>query len=116
VAIPEPVRTEAKREVDRFCSARVPAAYRDEIRLEHQVRGDAITIFELRPPWREDFGPEWSRQKIAQFRFDSSAGAWTLYWADRNGRWLRYHDLPPASDIRRVLGEIDRDPYACFWG
>ncbi len=116
MAVPTLVRAQAEREVQRLCDRRIPARLRDKVRLEHQVRGDAITIFECRPPWRPDFGPEWTRRKIAQLRFDLGTREWTLYWADRNGRWLLYRDLDPSSDIRMLLTEIDQDPYACFWG
>lgn len=35
----------------------------DEMRVEIDVDGRAITILECRPPWREDVGPEWTRQE-----------------------------------------------------
>jgi hypothetical protein len=80
--------------VRRYCQRRVPPHARDQVRLETVVRGSAITIIERRVPWRDDFGPEWSRLKVAQLRYGH--GAWTLYWADRNGRWLPYPDLDPS--------------------
>src|SRR6266702_8756228 len=79
----------------RFCERRIPAHLRDEIRLEVGVRGSAITIFERRPPWIEWAGPEWSRMKIAQLRWDAAERLWRLYWADRNGRWLEYWNAEP---------------------
>lgn len=33
----------------------------NEMRVEMDVDARAITILECRPPWREDFGPEWTR-------------------------------------------------------
>jgi Protein of unknown function (DUF3024) len=92
----------------------VPPHARDQVRLETVVRGAAITIIERRAPWREDFGPRWSRLKVAQLRYDH--GAWTLHWADRNGRWLPYPDLDPSPRLDDLLAEIDRDPAGAFWG
>ena len=56
----------------------------DEMRVEMDVEARAITILECRPPWREDFGPEWTRQEIARMRYTKSTGVWTLYWPDRH--------------------------------
>jgi Protein of unknown function (DUF3024) len=78
-----------------------PPHARSQVRLETVVRGSAITIMERRAPWRDDIGPEWSRLKVAQLRYDH--GAWTLYWADRNGRWLRYPDLAPSPRLDDLL-------------
>src|SRR6266511_5341653 len=69
-----PPETDVAR-VRRYCQRRVPPHARDQVRLETVVRGSAITIIERRAPWRDDFGPEWSRLKVAQLRYDP--GAWT---------------------------------------
>jgi Protein of unknown function (DUF3024) len=100
--------------VRRYCQRRVPPHARQQVRLETLVRGSAITIIEQRAPWRDDFGPEWSRLKVAQLRYDH--GTWTLHWADRHGRWLRYPDLEPSPRLDDLLTEIDRDPACAFWG
>jgi len=50
---------------------------RSDVRIEHSVRGNAITIVERRPPWRDDLGSEWSSTKVAQLRYDGTN--WTLY-------------------------------------
>lgn len=73
-------------------------------------------IDECRPPWREDFGPDWTRQEIARMRYTKSTGTWTLYWPDRNSKFHRYEDLEPTPTIDRLLAEIDADPICIFWG
>jgi hypothetical protein len=100
--------------VRRYCEQRVPPHARHQVRLETIVRGSAITIIERRPPWRDDVAPEWSRSKIAQLRYDHDS--WTLHWADRNGRWLRYPDLEPSPRLDDLLTKIDRDPAGAFRG
>jgi hypothetical protein len=116
VAIPEAIKREGTKEVEAFFDRRIPAEFRDRIRLECSVRGNAITIVERRPPWREDFGPDWSSTKVAQLRFDPASQAWALYCSDANGRWLRYTDLEPSKGVRSLLDEIDADPTGIFWG
>ena len=114
--IPELVRKAALRQVDAFCDSRIPAFARDEIQLEFSVRGNTITIVERRPPWRADFGPDWSSQKIAQLRYDSDTALWSLYWRNRRFRWFLYPDVDPSRDVRPLLEEVDRDPTGIFWG
>lgn len=99
-----------------FCERRVPPEVRDQINLEFAVRGNSVTIIERRPPWREDFGPEWSSMKIAQLRFDEVTRAWSLWWPVRNGHWNPYLDLSPTPEIEVLLQEINDDPTAIFWG
>ena len=48
-------------------------------------------------------------------RYSHYSGLWTRYCRDRHQRWKRYTRLAPATDIMRVLDEIDRDPTRIFW-
>lgn len=54
--------------------------------------------------------------RIAQLRSELSTRDWTLFWADRNDRWLRYRDLDPNPDVSTLIQEIDEDPRCVFWG
>jgi hypothetical protein len=116
VALPEAIAHEVEREVAVFCDARVPAELRNQIRLEFSVRGNAITIMERRPPWRDDLGPDWSSTKVAQLRFEPTGQAWDLYCSDASGRWFRYDEAEPSRDVGPLLDEIDADPTGVFWG
>lgn len=100
--------------IRRFCEDRTPAEFRDEMRLEADVRGRSVTILDCRPPWMPEL-VEWSRQPLAQLRYDAESLLWTLYWADRNSRWHRYDDLDPGP-LGDLLDEMDRDPMCIFWG
>lgn len=85
MALPADILEPALAHVAVFCDQRVPDHVRDQIRLDHSARGDAITIFECRPPWREDFGPEWTRRKIAQLRYERSSADWRCTGATATG-------------------------------
>jgi Protein of unknown function (DUF3024) len=90
--------------------------HRDELRVECSARGKSITIFECRPPWHPDLGPDWARQPVAQLRYDPSDHHWRLYCADRNSRW-HYNDMvEPTPKLPQLLNEIDEDPTSIFWG
>jgi hypothetical protein len=82
--------------------------------VEAAVRGNSVTIFHCRPPWHPDL-TEWSKVRMAQLRCSAETHHWSLYWADRNGRWHCYDDLDP-SPVDKVLIEIEDDPTCIFWG
>ena len=100
----------------KFCENRVPDHVRDKLQLDCSRRGNSITISERRPPWRVDLGPEWTESKVAQLRYDSAEGSWSLYCPDRHERWFLYDDVAPASSVVPLLTEIDEDPTGIFWG
>jgi hypothetical protein len=114
--VPPEVLEPAIRHVGAFCANRVPDELRDEMRLEHTVRGSSITIIERRAPWSDLIGPEWTSMKIAQFRYDGRSGTWTLYAPDRNERWHVYDFVEPAGDLGPLLAEVEDDPTSIFWG
>ena len=114
--MPVAVREDAIRQVAAFCDQRVPAELREQLRLEHAIRGKSITIVERRPPWSERVGPDWTSTSVAQLRYDERSGRWALYAADRNSRWFLYDDVGPCPDVGPLLAEIGDDPTGIFWG
>jgi hypothetical protein len=113
--LPADVRETALAQVDRYCDERLPTEASSQIRIDHTVRGNAITIVEECPPsWSELVGPEWTTTKVAQLRYD--AGVWTLYCSDSNDHWWLYDDADPAPDVGPLLAAIDEDPTGIFWG
>ena len=102
--------------VQRWCRARVPEHVRDEVRVEADAPGRHLTIVECRPPWRADFGPEWTRFPIARLRYTKATRLWSLYWRDRNLKFHEYDRVPPSASVEELLAEVDRDPTAIFWG
>ena len=97
--MPAPPETDVAR-IRKYCLARVPASFRDQIRIEAAIRGSSVSIYECRPPWHPDL-TEWSKVRVAQLRYSANTHHWSLYWADRNGRWHRYDDLDPAWNMPR---------------
>jgi hypothetical protein len=116
MALPVDVRETAMSEVGRFCAARVPETLRSQVRLEHRLRGNAITIVERRPPWSELVGPEWTTTHIAQLRYDEAGRRWSLYCRDSREHWWLYDDAEAAADVGPLLVAIDEDPTGIFWG
>lgn len=102
--------------IRRWCAARVLEAVRDQVRVEADVTDRHVTIVECRPPWRADFGPEWTRFPIARLRYTQASKQWSLNWRDRNLRFHEYDRVPPTGTVEDLLTEVDRDPTAIFWG
>jgi len=88
----------------------------DKLRIECDVDAGRVTIYEARPPWQPDLGPEWIRSPVAQLRYTATRRAWILYWLDRNLRWRQYREVPAGRPVAELLDEIGRDPTGIFWG
>jgi hypothetical protein len=116
MALADEAHEAAVRRVEQFCEQRTPAHARDEMRLEYEVGASKITIVERRAPWNQQVGSDWSRQPIAELRYDGASRTWALYWRRHTGRWHRYEDFPAASGVDPLLAEIDADPDGVFWG
>lgn len=97
-------------------NAEMPFDARDQVRYELDVAPSSLTIIECRPPWREDYGPEWTRLSVARLRYAKSRGAWSLYWRDRHERFHLYDRVAPTPSIQALLDEIEADPTNIFWG
>jgi len=103
-----------KRLLSRFYDRRLIAHVQHQIRLHHTIRGNSITLFEIRPGF--DKSAVWVKSPVAQFRLRPSTGLWTLYWCDRNQRWRPYEDMAATRNLEILLTEVDRDPTCIFWG
>jgi hypothetical protein len=99
-----------------LCDARVPPEASDQVRVEIEQERQAVNIIECRPPWREDYGPEWSRLPIARLRYVATKSLWTLYYHRHTGRWERYPLLGPSRRLADLLNEGAEDPICLFWG
>ncbi|MCL5022156.1 MAG: DUF3024 domain-containing protein [Nitrospirae bacterium] len=113
--LPILVKTLVEKKLSAYCERKVSPRVADKLRLSFSMRGNSVTIFENRAPWRPEF-TEWTSMPIAQLRYDEKTGKWTLYCADRNDRWHKYGGLPPTKEIDYILAEINRDPTGIFWG
>ena len=102
--------------VQQWCGARTPDHVRDEVRVEVDIADRFLTLVECRPPWRDDFGPEWTRFPIARLRYTKATRLWSLYWRDRHLKFHVYDRVPAAASVEELLAEVDRDPAGIFWG
>jgi len=90
-----------------------PAALRDKLRLELEVDGHAVTIWEVRPAWR---GPGETRTGIARLRFTRTRGTWTLYWMRSDLKRHEYYDAEPTAALDRLVAVVEDDASCAFFG
>jgi len=67
-----------------------------------------LTICECRPPWREDFGPDWTGFPVARLHYTKATGLWTLYWRDQNEKYHRYAARKPWNQYRDLGARFPR--------
>jgi hypothetical protein len=97
-----------------YCEKKVPHHVSDQFRVEFELRGSEVKLFESRPFWQDK--SRWTSHKIARFRKDDKSNVWRLYYADRNGRWHIFEPFPGEKDIEKLLDEVEKDSSGIFWG
>lgn len=115
MTIPELDLARARRFVDEL-NAEMPFDARDEVKYELDVEAGALTILECRPPWRDEYGPEWTRLPIARLRYVKARREWSLYWRDRHSKFHVYDQTPSTPSIQALLDEVKADPISIFCG
>lgn len=114
MALPEFTRQLVDSTLSAYCDQRVPLHVRDRVQVGYTIKGNAVTLFERRPDFRNK--NEWIQSPIARFRYNQTSSEWTLFHADRNSKWHEYPRLGPCKDFSVLLSEVDSDPTAIFWG
>ena len=61
-------------------------------------------------------GPDWTRQPVAELRYDPSDHHWRLYCTDRNSRWHYYDMAEPTTRLDELINEIDTRPHRHLLG
>ncbi len=97
-----------------LCHKRSPAHLKDKLSLEYRVKNYDVVVYERRSYWRDL--NEITETPVAKMKFVRTANEWRLYWIRRDLKWHGYDMLNPSTDLQGLIGEIDADPYACFFG
>lgn len=97
--------------IRRWCTVLAPACDQDRPHLEVATTNTHVTIIQVRPlpdgrPWR---------RPMARLRYVKYARMWSLYWADRHGRFHE-HRLPPAADVQVLLDHLATQEDPVFFG
>lgn len=114
MAIPKPLKRSVSEHLTHYCDRKFPLHLRDKVWATHHWRGDTVTLSEWRPRFNDP--TQFVDIKIAQMRLDTATGLWSLFCADRNGKWHRYYETDSTPDFAALLQEVDEDPTGVFWG
>ncbi|MCK8825787.1 DUF3024 domain-containing protein [Fuchsiella alkaliacetigena] len=114
MALDELQERKVKKVLEKLCSERIPEKVRDQIKLEFNIRGNNVTLFEKRRYYKDP--KEWTKQKIAQFRYDQENNLWSLYWWRHTQKWYKYEEIGPSKNLKELVKEVDEDPTGIFWG
>ena len=113
MAIPDLERKRAEAILAKFCE-RVPLSIRSQLMYAFMVRGNAITLVERRPHFKN---PEITTEhSFAKFVFDSASHTWSLRWRDRNARFHPYEGFSRVRQFSDLVAEVERDPTHIFLG
>jgi hypothetical protein len=115
VPLPAATKIQVEKKLDAFIAKRMKPQFADKIRLSYTFRGNSVTLWENRAPWSPAM-TSWTTSAVAQFRYNSKAQTWMLYWRDRNSKWHEDEGLAPVKNLDLILAEIDRDPTGIYWG
>src|SRR5271157_1797224 len=112
MAIHNHYRLNVENKLKIYCENRIPEEARDQVKMNYEIKGNKITLYEERPRWTGE-GP-WTKMAIAQIRYNEEKENWTIYWRDRNEKWHLYTEIKPRKNIEDNLKEIDKDPTGIF--
>jgi hypothetical protein len=94
-----PIPDSDLQQIRRWAQAKTPPKLLAEMRLDVEVVGSTVTIFDCRAPWLPNGEPAWDKQDVARLRWTAKYGTWSLYWADRDSKWHIYDLVPPTARI-----------------
>ena len=114
MALSNKIQDMAQHKLQAFCEQRIPLHVRDRVRLNCASRGSVVTLFEERIGFRDS--SKWTQNPVAQFRHNPKTKEWTLYCADRNGRWHLYAYSEATKNIDDLIKAVDEDQTGIFWG
>ena len=103
-----------KKIVGEYCDGRIPEHARNQIKLFYIIQRYDVKIIESRPHFINK--DEWTELPVARMKYDAESMNWQLFWGRANGRWEKYPDLRPTKKLKRLIDEIEKDPWHLFWG
>jgi hypothetical protein len=93
---------------------KVPKHLRDQLRFEYEVKGHAVTVWEIRPAWNDP--TQETKMGVARFRYTRKSDSWKLYWMRKDLKWHAYDPDVNIGRLESLVAEVDRDEYGAFFG
>lgn len=104
-----------ERDLMRFMEKRRPPAHiRDRLDFGYRIEGQSVTLFEIRPSFRDKTVRRES--PFAKATYVRTRKIWRVFWMRRDLKWHGYEPQPEVRTLEAFLEEVDRDEWACFFG
>ena len=91
-----------------------PEHLHDQLRLELEIDGHRVRIWEIRPLWSDP--TQTVRSGVAQFTYTRSRDEWRLYWKRRDGKWHGWNPEESTGPLTKLVRIVDEDHHGAFWG
>ncbi len=91
-----------------------PLELQDKVRLELEIDGHRVRIWEVRLAWRDPTSIV--RIGVAQFTYTRSRDQWKLYWMRADGKWHAWDPAENTGHLDRLVQVVDQDRRGGFWG
>lgn len=115
MTLPVLIRHLAQTKIEAYCAQRLPAHLPEQVRIDIEIDGDAVTLIESRPHFQHP--EQWSRLPVARFCFNPASHTWTLFRPHfgPHETWLPY-PAKPERDLEKLIRLLDTDQTGAFWG
>src|SRR5690242_3223108 len=92
---------------------RPPEAIRDKMDLSYAIDDQSITIFELRPHFKER--GKIIKSPIAKTTFVKAKNNWKVFWKMADLKWHAYEPKPTVKTIKEFTELVAEDEHHCFF-
>jgi hypothetical protein len=93
---------------------RPPAAIRDKMDISYTIDDQSITIFELRPHFKER--GRTIKSPIAKTTFVKAKNHWKVFWQRADLKWHTYEPKPTVRTLKEFTELVAEDEHHCFFG
>lgn len=87
---------------------------RDQLDFRADISESEVVIMEVRPAYNDKNRK--IEHPVAKAKWIGTKKVWRLFWMRADLKWHTYEPGARLKTIGKVLDEVDRDPYGCFFG
>ncbi len=115
MTLPVLIRHLAQTKLAAYCARKLPENLRQQVHLDIEFDGDAVSLIEARPHFRHP--EQWTRLPVARFCFNPVSRTWTLFSPHfgQHDAWLPY-PVKPERELDKLIELLDSDQSGAFWG
>ena len=93
---------------------RPPENIRPKLDLGCRLEDQSVTIFEIRPSWRDK--SQILEHYVAKATFIRTQDRWKVYWQRADLKWHGYEPKRYVSSLTEFFKLVEADKHFCFFG